>query len=1031
MATLAQPSFRAASAALIRAAAGPPAVAPPWPVPPGALDEQGVWVTWLSSVWADPQLAEAIGHASQALASTVRDICAGGGDTRKARRAALATGRYMLRIGGRATPFGLMAGVAGVSFSQSPRVRLGGGSRVVARAGAEWLAEIIAQLEQQLLLLERLSVTASSALMFRGDRLIVPYRPGAGSCGTAAFDVSIRCNDVVRAAVEQTRVPVRVGDLAGKLHAACPGPSRAEITGMLASLVGSGALITCLHAPYTEPDGLSYLIRQLDEAGADSVERADELTEAVKQVGAQLRRHNLAASPTARAVRLEAADSMRDLARTRQHPIALDTRLDADIVLPIQVAREAERAGLLLTRLSAYPAGTATWRAYHQRFYERYGLGALVPLLDVISDSGIGWPDGYPGSAAAAPHSAASTRDQALLDLAARAALDGATEVSLGEQEIAGIELGSRSLRLPPHLELGFRLYAQSQQALGRGEFQLLVTTVSRAAGVLTGRFLHILPDEARGAMIRVLSGLPGSDLCTETAQLSFPPLNPATGHVARTPQVLPLIVSLAEHRSQHAGVLTPADLTVGCDGTRMFLAAPERGIRVEAAAMHALNLNVHTPPLARFITELSRAQYAQVTVFDWGAAARLPFLPRLKAGRTILSAARWRLRPCDLAGRTASPGSWDATLAAWRDRLHVPALVELTEADQQLPLDLDQAMDRALLRAHLDKCRDAVLTETPDVQARAWCGSRPHEIIIPLTAAQPPPWPPVPAPAAARIIRRGHGLAPGASRTLLASLYGDIRRQDTVLAGYLPDLLGRLGDPPWWYIRYRDPAHHLRLRITLPSPERFGTTAQAISTWTAELTEAGLLSEVSYPTSYPETGRWGAGAAWDAAEAVFRADSAAILTQLSQPSRPEQHALAAAGTVAIAIAFTGSVTSGMQWLVRHVPAVAPERIPRSVFTEAARIADPGGCWAALRGSPGGEEIAASWPARDQALAAYRASLEGPERAGISTDGVLDSLIHVSFVRSRGIDFAGEAVVMYLARSAALGWTARTSGTAS
>ena len=51
-----------------------------------------------------------------------------------------------------------------------------------------------------------------------------------------------------------------------------------------------------------------------------------------------------------------------------------------------------------LTRLSAYPADTPAWRAYHQRFYERFGLGSLVPLLDVVSDSGIGWPDGYPGT---------------------------------------------------------------------------------------------------------------------------------------------------------------------------------------------------------------------------------------------------------------------------------------------------------------------------------------------------------------------------------------------------------------------------------------------------------------------------------------------------------------------------------------------------------------------------------------------------------------------------------------------------------
>lgn len=74
---------------------------------------------------------------------------------------------------------------------------------------------------------------------------------------------------------------------------------------------------------------------------------------------------------------------------------AVDLRLDADLVLPQAVADEAARAAHLLARLSAAPNGTAAWRSYHQKFYERYGRGALVPLLDMVADSGIGWPDGH------------------------------------------------------------------------------------------------------------------------------------------------------------------------------------------------------------------------------------------------------------------------------------------------------------------------------------------------------------------------------------------------------------------------------------------------------------------------------------------------------------------------------------------------------------------------------------------------------------------------------------------------------------
>lgn len=1031
MASRSHPGFRSARTALIRAAACPWPDLPPWPdLADPAPGHVAVQVDWLRRVWAVAGIAEALEHASPVLARKVRALCAAEdpavGETR---RAVLSVARYLQRMAGRATPFGLIAGVALVSFGTSARVRWGARHHAVARAGAEWLAGVVAQLEDCPGLLARLPVAASTTMTVRGDRLVVPYQPMAHEGGTAAVEVSLRYTAAVRAAVEAARAPVRLEDLAAKIQAGFPAATPAKVTAMLTELVARRALITSLHAPGTEPDGLGHLVGQLEEAGAPGMAPVAGLAVALKEIHAILEHHNRVPADQGRADRAEAAARMRRLAATRRHPLAVDLRLDAEVALPGEVAREAERAALALTRLSAYPAGTPAWRAYHQRFYERFGLGSLVPLLDVVSDSGIGWPDGYPGTAVPAPCSPMSSRDEALLVLAQGAALDDRGEIVLDEQMIATLVLGTARLRPPPHLELGVRVHAASQGALQRGDFRLEIVTVSRAAGVLTGRFLSVLEEQDRAALAAALACLPGGDRDTEAAQLSFPPLDPATAHVTRAPQILPTVISLAEHRAPGGPVLTAGDLAVGCDGRRMYLAVPGREQRVEAAGMHALNLLTHTPPLARFVTELSRAQCAQVTAFDWGAAARLPYLPRLLLGRTILSPARWRLEAAELPGLSASRAGWDNALSTWRARRRAPGLVHLTEGDRHLPLDLDQAGHRALLRAHLGTATHAVLTEAPDPAGGGWCDGRPCEIIVPLTATEPPPWPPLPRPARARIIGRDQGQAPAASTTLLASLYGDIRRQDDVLTGHLPGLLARLGQPAaWWYIRYRDPAHHLRLRITLPDPAAFGEAAGTVSTWAGELRQAGLLREVTYPTSYPETGRWGSGAAWSAAEDVFGADSRALLAQLSLPARPGRQALAATHAVAIAVAFTGSIAAGMRWLTDHVPATAPMPVPRTAFDEARRIADPRDDWAALRAVPGGAAIAGAWTPRDEALAAYRTHLPGPDTQGIAADDVLGSLIHVSFVRACGIDFDDEAAVMHLARAAALTWTARTAG---
>jgi len=129
----------------------------------------------------------------------------------------LSVARYLQRMAGPATPFGLLAGVAPVSFGTDPQWCWGTRHQAVARAGAEWLTAVVAQLEGCPGLLAQVPVVANSTLMVRGDRLIVPYQPHKR--GTAAAEVSLRYTAAVRAAVEAARAPIRVEDLGAKIVA--------------------------------------------------------------------------------------------------------------------------------------------------------------------------------------------------------------------------------------------------------------------------------------------------------------------------------------------------------------------------------------------------------------------------------------------------------------------------------------------------------------------------------------------------------------------------------------------------------------------------------------------------------------------------------------------------------------------------------------------------------------------------------------------------------------------------------------------
>jgi thiopeptide-type bacteriocin biosynthesis protein len=1030
------PRLQSHGVALLRAAARPSLGPPPLPDLTSASSDREALTEWLRLVWARDDVAGAVEHASPVLGRQVRALCtAVDPPPRDARRAVLAVARYLLRATGRATPFGWFAGVAVVSFAAEGTARWGERHQAVMRAGSPWLTTVIRRLESCPSLLDRLNVVTNSSAVVRGDRFVVPYHQHPNGAARAA-ELSFAYRAPLRLAVSAAAAPIRVAELVEKLVAEFPTVSVARVRAMVQDLVDRRALISALHAPATEPDALRYLLAVLDEAAAADVTAVADLVDTLNRVGAELAALQTTPDLSPQncgdvTERMSAVSVDPDL-----QPLAVDLRLDATVTLPLQVADEVERAAWVLTRLSARPFGTPAWKAWHNQFYERYGIGTLVPVLEVVADSGIGFPDGYPGADGPERSQPGTIRDEELLALAQRAALDGVQEVVLDEALIARLELGPDEAglpahlrvgrRLPPHLEVGVRVHAADLAAMQRGRFAVEVVSMSRGAGVSSGRFLDVLGPADHAALANCFAALPAADEHTRVAQLSFPPLDPVTAHVTRTSQVLPLLISVAEHRPLGPGVVTPADLAVGCDGRRLYLAVPSLGVRVEAVGLHALNLDIHTPPLVRFLIELSRANTAQVTVFDWGAARTLPFLPAIRYGRTILSPARWRLDSSELPTRTRPWATWDNVFLSWRLRRRVPRLVFLADGDQRLPLDLDETSHRVLLREHLHRAPYTVLTPAPTSESSGWCGGRSHELIVPLTATQLTPWPRVPAPSLQRVVRPGDMHGPGRSPVLLAALYGDRRRQDTVLAAYLPTLLDRLEGRPWWYVRYRDPAHHLRLRVGLNDSDEFGTVAAIVAVWADELRAARLLRDLRFPTSVAETGRWGDGPAWHAAETVFRADSHALLSQVRQPGRPSRRALVTAHTVAIAAAFTGRVCDGMRWLAEHIPAAAPAPVTRPEFAEAVALADPGDDWAALRGRPGGVAIIDAWADRDHALRAYRTQFPSRHTVGVDVDDVLGSLLHVMFVRAVAIDFAEEAVCLYLARAAALAWLHRS-----
>ena len=70
-------------------------------------------------------------------------------------------------------------------------------------------------------------------------------------------------------------------------------------------------------------------------------------------------------------------------------------------------------------------------------------------------------------------------------------------------------------------------------------------------------------------------------------------------------------------------------------------------------------------------------------------------------------------------------------------------------------------------------------------------------------------------------------------------------------------------------------------MRFRTQGPDQFGQFAAVIGQWAEGLRHEGLASGLAFDVYAPETGRYGYGAAMEAAEAVFCADSQAVTASL------------------------------------------------------------------------------------------------------------------------------------------------------
>jgi mRNA interferase HicA len=821
--------------------------------------------------WADALFREAVLLSSPSLAQAAEAAAEGRHLSEKDMRKVIrGLTRYRLRSTARATPFGLMAGVALGTFGDRPSATLGEDYRKRVHPDRSWLGDVLDKRLRETSLSDVVDVRVmvNNTSFVQGAHVVVHV---------AQHDQVVRRRVRRTAAVDmvlqEAGRPLPARQLHDRLSRGFPGASRGKLWKLLDQLTGLGVLLTDQRPGLESGDALTQVLDR-DPQWAEG-HRFRVLFDAYEKRSA-------GSGYSALSALHQGTGSARS--------VSVDLGLDARVRLPHSVAEEFERAASVLWRLTdPDPPSQRALRAYHAEFLERYSQGEVVPVADLLNpDSGLGAPAGYewPAGHRVLPPAAPEDPERVALltRLVMEAVASGRRHVELTDELITGLEYHGGE---PPRsAELFASVNAASLASIEQGEFELVLSPlVSPQAGASWGRFAHLLgaTDATAAAVGRAYE----DDDSVLPVQLVYATHGTAGANIAAVPRVCEHHLTVGLYDDLDApGSISLGDVMVAADLDGFHLYDAASGREISPFVPHLL-VPEFAPNVARFLREAPALGRPQLSGWNWKPLQRSAFLPGVRYGRAVLHLATWRLTAQDLHG--AVP---EDALADWCRRWNVPDLVRLVDGDQYLVLDLRTAQHRRMVCEAATK-KTVLLQEDPSPDtASNWLqgpgGGYTAEIVVPVYRTGPSPRGRIMPAARPRTRQDAMRHVPGGSWTS-QYLYCSADAQQEVLDRLGP-FVHSLGDAvqKWFFIRYSEQhtrRPHLRLRFHGDPETLNGHVLDRLHAWSGELMAAGLVSDAALHTYRAEAERYGGPSLIGQAEEFFCADSRLTLHRLARGS--------------------------------------------------------------------------------------------------------------------------------------------------
>ncbi len=842
----------------------------------------------LRAVVCDPAINEALYVASPQLHGSL-PAWLEAPQSEQGQRVESALVRYLFRMAGRATPFGLFSSVSFAAVGATQSLHFERKFWRLTRLDMDYLWKLSSAIGSDPQWRGKLRYQTNTSLYRVGDRfrfVQTVMRDELRLSQLAAVEV----DDDLEKTLNFARAPITLEGLFDALWPGADSAAKGNTLPWLDSLIDAQLLVPHIQPTATGSDAALELAEQLAAVDHPAAPLLRKLSEGAAAIDARA----LGNSPALYEA-LEQSATVGALKPSRGQFLHVDLARSADgVVLSERMVSQAVFVCELLVRLSPRRRALEGFKSAFNARYE----AAEVPLLEALDEeSGIGFPDAPQSGATPSrlarlmrgelPDTSPVARDtpfERYLRFRVGEALQrGDRAIVLDRAALAKLAAQSPAVHLPRGASLRLIVLApeDGKPRAVLGGFR------EHNASAWFGRFCHLDPrlsDWVKGYAQQDAAAHPEA-IVAEVAHI--PP--DRVGNIMHRPVLgTHEIVYLSRSSARAENQIPMDDLRVSVRGDRVVLRSAALGREVLPRLTHMHNTSSPDNLAAyRFLSSVER-QAELPGVFDWGALRSTPVLPRLVLDGLILAPARWtvdepRLKPL----RDLSPSARFTSVQTLRAQLGWPRFIALSEFDNLLPTDLDNPLSVEATFSTAVRRPVAVFEELLPVPGQSGVtdsnGGYTNEFVVPLGSTASAPRRPLLArekvPPAERTFPPGSGW-------LYTQWYGGVTDADRVLVEHLGPLVAQLRADGlisgWFFLRYADPDTHLRVRFSGDPQVLLKEVLPRVCAVYQRASEQRLVRRFRIDTYEREIERYGGPSGMALAEKFFCADSDLVVGVVS-----------------------------------------------------------------------------------------------------------------------------------------------------